>query len=338
MKISNLELKQLVDELEPFIADSRVKKIQELPNDWLKAKLNTKKGTKDLIIAETIFYLTNYSLQAKQQSSGFSAFLKKRIGNHRILKMEQHELDRVVYFEFEDYFLVLELFAKGNIVLCDKEWKIIKARRKEEWKDRKLEAGFPYKFPASGISPLKANAEEILPLQGKDFFRSIIMKVNAAPEILEKAFENTKRDKQKKPEEIKQAELEKVLEELKILYSEKPKTPVNEMIDNLLSKDLGKPAEHVPKIEKLTKQIEEKKKVLSGLKEDEQNAKEKAEAIYENYSDVQKILEAFNEQKKKGKTKKEVMYTLSSLVLNNISVLEIDLEKNKILLEINKIN
>ena len=60
MKINNLQLKQLVDELAPLLKDAHINKIQELPNNWLKLKIHTKEGTKDLVISENIFYLTKY--------------------------------------------------------------------------------------------------------------------------------------------------------------------------------------------------------------------------------------------------------------------------------------
>ena len=176
VSLSNLALKHLVEELQ-ILENGFINKSQTLENGWLKLKVHTKQGDKNLVITPTALFLSEKSLQAKQSPGGFSALLKKYLFNQRIISLKQHSVDRVVVFKFPEHFLVVELFAKGNLVLCNKEMNIIRAMRKEEWKDRKLEAGEEYKFPSSrGANPLEENE--------KDFYKKLKENKKAKDSIL----------------------------------------------------------------------------------------------------------------------------------------------------------
>jgi len=147
MQADSLAIAGLVQELKPRIEGAFVNKIQELEKNYLKIKLHSKAGSLDLIISPEALYLTQFKLQVLQNPKGFAGFLKKSLYNKRILKVWQKELDRVVMLEFEKFYLVCEFFDDGNIVLCDKDWKILQPFHRGEWKDRKLAKGEKYKFP-----------------------------------------------------------------------------------------------------------------------------------------------------------------------------------------------
>jgi len=137
MQIPNLSLAYLVAELKPLLDGSILRKVQELDNSWLKMRFQTKQGTKDLIAAPDAVFLTSYSMPAKQTTSGYGAFLRKKLANKKVLALEQHGFDRILVMELEGFFLIFELFAKGNVILTDEKKTILSAFRKEQWKDRK---------------------------------------------------------------------------------------------------------------------------------------------------------------------------------------------------------
>ena len=145
--------------------------------------------------------------------------------NQRIIKIEQRGFDRIVLFEFPEKILILELFSKGNIVLCDKEMNILKASRKETWKDRSLEIGAEYKFPSSkGKNPLEITAKEFfgeLQKNKKTFFGAVVDILNVAPGLLDELFENSGFDKKKNASEVSEREAEKLLRMVIELYSKK---------------------------------------------------------------------------------------------------------------------
>ena len=135
MQIPNITLAYQVAGLKQVVEGSMLRKVQELENNWIKLKLQTKQGTKDLILTPNALFIAMHSMHARQNTSGYGALLRKHLQNKRILSFAQHGFDRIIVLEFQEYFLIVELFAKGNIVLADKEKKIISAYRKESWKD-----------------------------------------------------------------------------------------------------------------------------------------------------------------------------------------------------------
>ena len=146
-EIDSITIAWLVQELAPKLEGSFVNKIQELEKNYLKIKLHSKEGSLDLIISPQALWVSSYKLQALQNPKGFAGFLKKHLYNKRVLKAWQKGLDRVAVLEFEKHYLVCEFFDDGNVILCDKEWKILQPFHRGEWKDRKLAKGEAYKFP-----------------------------------------------------------------------------------------------------------------------------------------------------------------------------------------------
>ena len=131
IQLSNLALKHLVEELQ-ILKNGFVNKIQTLDNGWIKIKVHTKEGGKDLVLAPNALFVADYSIPAKMNPGGYSAFLKKYLFNQRVISIEQKGVDRIVVLEFPDYFLIVELFAKGNVILVDRNMKIAKAFKKDE--------------------------------------------------------------------------------------------------------------------------------------------------------------------------------------------------------------
>lgn len=200
INISNLTLKHIIQENQILI-NGFINKIQTTDDNLLKLKIHTKEGDKNILITQNSFFISNKSEPAKQNPGGFSAFLKKYLFNQRIISITQQELDRIIIFEFPSVYLILELFAKGNIILCDKEMRILKAMRKEKWKDRELAKEQKYNFPSSrGQNPLKLDENEYIKKMKqntKTVFGATLELINIAPLILEFIFDELKIDKKK---------------------------------------------------------------------------------------------------------------------------------------------
>ncbi len=83
------------------------------------------------------------------QATGFSQILRKHLKGRKISSLSQHRFDRIIVIGFSSRTLVIEMFHKGNVVLCGPEMRIITALSQREWKDRSLMPGSVYKFPES---------------------------------------------------------------------------------------------------------------------------------------------------------------------------------------------
>ncbi len=227
MHIPNISLAYLIAELSPVVEDSILRKVQELENGWLKFRMQTRQGTKDLIATPDALFLTGYSMPAKQTTSGYGAFLRKHLANKKVFSFKQHGLDRIAVMEFEEFFLIFELFAKGNVILADKEMKISSAFRKEHWKDRILKKGEQYRFPSSkGINPTKLNEAKLAGLfreSETDVVRTLIKGVNIAPSFAEAACLASRIEKGKKAKELNASQIRQLVTAIAQLYSVKLK-------------------------------------------------------------------------------------------------------------------
>jgi predicted ribosome quality control (RQC) complex YloA/Tae2 family protein len=351
MELLNLTLSYLIEELRPCLENAFVNKIQEVSNNVLKLKIRGLQGAKTMIVSLNAFFLTNYSFKAKMQTSGFGAFLRKRLEGKKILRVFQHKADRVIVLEFNDFFLVLELFANGNIVLTDKNFKILSAFRFEEWKDRQIKKGVFYRFPESNkLNPFELNKENFfnaIKSQKKDVVRALISSVNIAPQVAEEICFQLKISKEMSVSSLNEKLLEKLFEKIVEFYSidlkklkpvivilEKNKMvlpfkfysisalqesvgSINEAIDNIFSENFFRTEERKgievvsKKIAALEHSLKEQLKARERFKAMVEKNKRKAELIYKHYPELQAIMEIISSLQREGKNKEEIMYKLS---------------------------
>ncbi len=358
IQLSNLTLKHLVEEIS-FLENGFINNAQTLENGWIKIKIHTKsQGDKQLIITPNSFFISNYSLPAKQNPGGFSALIKKYLDNQRIISIKQKGVDRIVVFEFLDMLLIVELFAKGNLILCNKEMKIIRAERREEWKDRKLEQNEEYKFPSSkGANPLEEKLEDFekkLKENSKTFFGACIDLLNTSPVLLEFAFDELKFDKKKDSTKATNKEIKQIFEKIREIYSSKEKKvylsdnvlysieigrkkekefdSINSALNILLlSGDIKKeivviePQKERKKEEKFLKEMKTKQNQIAGMEIQSEDAQKIGEEIYLHYNELNELMSAIKKAKQKGLSEKEV---LEKINLIKPIIKEIDFKKN----------
>ena len=326
-------------------------------------KVHTKEfGDKQLILAPNAIFVSSQSLQAKQSPGGFSAFLKKFIYNQRIITIKQHGLDRIIEMEFPKGKLIIELFAKGNLILCDEKGKILRAFRKEEWKDRKLEQREDYKFPSSrGISPLEETEENFysnLIKNEKTLFGATIDLLNISPQILELVFEKEKIDKTTNAKEVNEKTSTKILEELKKIYSSKQKKAylvknilfttdigikdkefesINFAVNSLLLEQLeeipskGEDKTASKKENKDLKNLKSRQLQINGITTQGEEAQRKGEEIYLRYSEIKELIEVINKAKSKNLTEKEIVEKINKI---KPIIKELDFKKKKLIISL----
>lgn len=75
------------------------------------------------------FHTTAFEWPKGMIPSGFSMKLRKHLKNKRLERIEQLGVDRIVFFQFGSgeaaYYIILELYDKGNIILTDHEFTIL---------------------------------------------------------------------------------------------------------------------------------------------------------------------------------------------------------------------
>lgn len=365
MQLLNLTLTCLLQELKPLIKESYINKLQELDSDKFKLKLRTSQGTKNLLLFPEAVFFSGYKIDARKQTSGFGAFLRKRIEGKKILSLEQHNSDRVIVFELQDYFLIVEFFAAKNIILTDKNFEIISALKKEE--KRKIEKKQKYVFPESGkLNPNEMSFDEFAEKFDENFkeknnaFVSVGDSAEIPSILIEEVFFRLKLKKEK----LSEKETKKVFDEIKKMYSLEELNPieiqkgkeklilpfklksikefeekdsVNSFLDEFYSKEFfsqktpeKKPKKFIALQNSFEQQLSHKKTLE---KEIEENRK-KAELIYSNNLLIQEIIDSTKKGFSKGLKEKEIKEKINDYLKQNKKEIElISLTKNKVLLD-----
>ena len=238
---------------------------------------------------------------------------RKHLSGKILSEVKQNNFDRVITFVFQDYNLIFELFSHGNIILTDKDMKVIFSFRKEEWKDRSIKRDSKYEYPKQGgLSPLKLREEDLIDIfNQKDIVRSLVKNTNLsgpyAEEVCQIAGINKNKEKPD-PEEIPlifnaikallQRKIEPCLQDGEIrpfaLISggdiEKKYPSLNEAIDDIYFKDI---IPENPKLIKLENRLKEQEKSMTNFEDEIIKNKEKAELLRTNYPLIDEIIKAF---------------------------------------------
>lgn len=359
MEISNLCLSYLLLELKPLIEGARIQKIQQVSDSDIKIRLYTKQGSKTLIVGKEALFFSDYKITVIN-NSGFSAFLKKHIQGKKIISIKQHNLDRIAEIELQDYFLILELFSEGNIILTDKDKKILQPFHIQKWKDRVLRKGETYKYPESKPSVLEAEEKEFIAkskTSEEDIFHFIIRNYNLSPLHAEDCLLKAKIEKKEKSKNTEEKKLKLLLKTLKETYSASkrkafPSTaekngkqylvPVKisvtkqkkiKNLNNFLEENYLAPAKTEESREKksLSYSLEKQKVAKKMLESKAKDFEEKANKLYEFSVKIQEITEAINKGKEKKFSEKEIE---QQILKNSNIVSEMDLKKKKLLLDL----
>jgi predicted ribosome quality control (RQC) complex YloA/Tae2 family protein len=162
--LSSVDVYLLVDELSERLAGAWVDKVYQISSREMKLKVRMQgEGAAELVLAPNYFCLTTYVREAPEQPTSFAMQLRKHLTGARIKEIRQHGFDRIVELSMEKggetHYLVAEFFSRGNIILCDSDWKIIGILERQRWKDRTLSVGQKYAYPPAGRSPLEIDKE-----------------------------------------------------------------------------------------------------------------------------------------------------------------------------------
>jgi predicted ribosome quality control (RQC) complex YloA/Tae2 family protein len=86
-----------------------------------------------LLESGTRIQITAFDWPKSNSPSGFSMKLRKHLKNKRLEKIEQMGSDRIIDLQFGSgeaaYHVILELYDRGNIILCDYTYLILNVLR-----------------------------------------------------------------------------------------------------------------------------------------------------------------------------------------------------------------
>ncbi|MCK4714304.1 MAG: NFACT family protein, partial [Candidatus Aenigmarchaeota archaeon] len=160
-EMSGLEIISLVTELKNLVG-CRVQKIYHTRDEILIHLYSAKTREKTLrMVPGKTMHLTEYKREHPTYPSHFCMYLRKYLTGGVVRYVIQPATERIVKIGFhtdKDRVLVVELFSKGNVILCDGDT-IMQPLKVQVWKDRAIKSKEKYILPPSkyDISTLKLN-------------------------------------------------------------------------------------------------------------------------------------------------------------------------------------
>lgn len=158
-EMSNLDVYFAARELK-MLEGGRIDKIyREGKKVWMRIYL-PEKGERDLVFFPGAIFLSEYKRYAEREPDSFCMLLRKHLLGKRILFVKQKGFERIVEIETRESILVFEIFSKGNVILCDKNYTIIMPMEVQLWRDREILPKKAYKYPPSPLNPFSLSFEE----------------------------------------------------------------------------------------------------------------------------------------------------------------------------------
>ncbi len=356
--LSSIELAALANELQ-FLVKGRLTNIYHPQEKELLFQIHVPNQGKQLlkIIPGKWLCLTQRK-EITVKPSSFCMQLRKYLENASIRSLQQKDSERIIIFELEKekkYFLIIELFSKGNVVLTDEQHTIIGVLEQQVWKDRAVKPGQKYIFP-----PIEVNWKtltekklwEIFHKSGKrNLATSLATEIGLGGVYSEELCTRAGISKEVLPQEINDKEAKEIMKSLQQMLSllEKPqgyiyaeqvtpfplqeKAPLravdtyNEAVDTLIPFAIASPYEKKIKALEMTIAGQEESFREFQVQAGENNRK--AELIYEHYAPLQKLLEIVQ-----GLRKTKTWQEIAAELRKEKKIREINLKEKTVMIDL----
>ncbi len=327
-EITAFDLKFLVKELQP-LANERLDKVYVLEDRGVLITF----GEKTILqAAPGRCWIPAEKPATPEKIHPFAAQLRKLIGNSRISRIEQVCSERILAIHVirsgKQFILYLEIFGRGNAVLCDADNIVISALALNE----RAQRGKPYQLPkgtdtfhldekefSQKFMQSKDNISKTLAVQfglGKTLAEELCVKcgISASEQVKEEHAHDIWHALQKM---LAQKPAPQLIYEGSIVVDATPvpfdcyankKRENAETFGGALARVFALPAEAVKeqktapvqeKLQKIETMIAMQQKNLAELERKTEEERRKGEYIYEHYQEINKLLTEIIEAKKK---------------------------------------
>jgi predicted ribosome quality control (RQC) complex YloA/Tae2 family protein len=321
-KLSSVDVFFMVKELQLLI-DSKIDKIYDDVSGGILLSFHKQEQGKIFVkIIDELVYVSSSKSNSIDSPSEFCTRLRKHLTDTRVRKITQIESERIISFELSTkdsvYFLIIELFGGGNIILLKDEI-IITAKILKEYTKRSILPNKKYEYPKQNHNFFKLSKEEISEIitysQKENIVKSLATDFSFGGIYAEEILHISKLDKSLKPKDanIYVSKIHLAIEELFLKETNPNKTnlgifPIelqtqceNRIYYDTLSKAIEENSDtfdispqkkqafdkYEQKIKKLNLIIEIQKKQLNKMEEEAKKQKEKGDLIYKNYMDIE---------------------------------------------------
>ncbi|MBN1386559.1 NFACT family protein [Candidatus Woesearchaeota archaeon] len=331
-QVSYLELGYIVRELQ-FLVGGKIDKIYHPDKSELLFQFHVPSKGKSIlrVLIPKVIYLTSFKPHT-DSPSGFCMALRKHLNGARVREIVQKGSERIVEILFERperLRVIIELFAKGNLVLCRDDYSIVNLLNRDG-----VKTGQKYEFPKyqdfSGLS----KDEFIILLGSEELVRALANNLSLGGIFAEEICLLAGVDKKKDVRDLSKKELDAIFSSYVDMISSvqsanvvfKDDLPLHVLpfhlrsFDSSVKKDFASFNEAIDevftqKIEsasvkeavrlksaalgKIERTINIQRKQLGSLKASARNDQRAGEMIYENYQEIDSLLKAIRADKKK---------------------------------------
>jgi predicted ribosome quality control (RQC) complex YloA/Tae2 family protein len=227
MALAGIELRYLVDQISEQVQDYYISNIYGINKDSILFKLHhTEKSDLFMMISTSGVWLTKVKID-QMEPNRLLKRLRSDLLRLKLRKIEQIGAERIAYFVFEgfgkEFILVGEFFGDGNIMLCNKDMKILALQHSIEVRHRKLSVGLDYAEPPENnldiFNITESNFDELRTtdlLSGKWFGRTL----GLPKKYVESVFEIANVDSKKIGNLLTSEEITKIYETTKKIVSD----------------------------------------------------------------------------------------------------------------------
>ena len=327
MTLAGIELRYLVDKISEQVQDYYISNIYGITKDSILFKLHhTEKSDLFMMISTSGVWLTAVKIDQLEPNRLLKR-LRSDLLRLKLKKIEQIGAERIAYFTFEgfgkEFVLVGEFFGDGNILLCNKDMKILALQHSIEVRHRKLSVGLEYvQPPESGLDIFNMTKSDLDELKMTDLVSAKWFGRNLGlpKKYVEAVFEIAKIDPKKIGNLLTNEEIGKIFDTVKkivsdvisgnheavIVRNEKIEvlpvklgklegeiTPANSFIeglDTVFTENIIEKGKSVQssgsdkKIKQLETQISEQEKAIETVKEKSKNITSVANCLFEMVS------------------------------------------------------
>ena len=340
--MSNVDVYAICHEMREVLKGARVDKAFQPAKDTVLIRFHVPgKGRVDVAFQAGIrMHLTQYPLPNPKIPPNFPMLLRKYIKGATVEDIKQHNFDRIIEIDVKKehrFTLVVELFAKGNIILLNEEGRIILPLKRKLWSDRKISSKEEYKYPPKrGINPLelkKGGLKELFDNSSTDIIRTlarsglggiyaeeIIMRsgvqkelqaseisdedLNSVYNAIGELFEPLKKSKFH-PQIVKGKDVVpidlKIYEDNENEVFETYSMAADEFYSGKVREDIKKEYEDIwsAEVKKFEKRLKIQEDTLAKFHRTVQESKKKGDLMYSNYGRIQNILDIIIDARKK---------------------------------------
>ena len=336
-QLSSLDLNFLLKELE-VLKDARIDKIYQPEKEIIIFSFyKTNVGKKILKIEIGKAMLIIEEKEDYPEILGFGMFLRKHLDGYFLADIEQLKPERIVKFTFKAKdavkYLYIELFGKGNAILCNEHDVIMNALEQHDFRERSVRPKLKYAYPMMSFNLFDLKENDLANLLRNSKKDSII--VSLATELglgglySEEVCLLSNFDKKTNPKDVEEKQIQAILNNLKKI--------ANHKIDAYVVFDDGNVIDVIPfdlefykkhkkkqfptfndavsffysqfkeaketafdkKLKELQRIIEQQKQTIEELRKEEHELRQKGEAIYHNYNLIKEVLDEINKASKK---------------------------------------